>query len=194
MPIRKLVILIILLFSTSLAFAAAIPNWPTFYDSFEDDTVDTLFQDGDGGPWATTAPACCGDDERYESESADQTEYIRDDLTARYGDQYLHIKAQWTAAESCNGHYSAGFGNYGFRRGYILFLGDELTDGIGLDINNGTEYWIAWSQYIPADEMEQPAPHGESGLFQIQTNAGLSSIMYWGMDNGKQAIRRYYDS
>jgi len=194
---KKLFYIMILTLFASTAFATAIPGWPTFYDSFEDGAVpdrdlDTLLDDTTGGPFDTPE----GDGAEYD----DQTHYVRDvtedGITPRYGDQYLHIKATWGAPEDTSSAHTGdkGFGRIGFKRGWITFHGDELTSGdVGLDIDNGTEYWIGWSQYIPADEKEQHADFiAETGAFQIQSERGLASISYWGMDNGVYRVVRYY--
>ena len=152
-------ILLLILLLSSQAGAAAIPGWPTFYESFEARDVDVQLNDGDAGPLKSSAGL-------YEASAG--TQYVRDDITPRYGTKYLHLQSTWSDPGDCGVGY--GYGNRGFFRSYVYLRGDELNDGgITLNVDDGTEYWISWSEYIPVDEKIQI---GGSGSFQLMGIGG----------------------
>lgn len=199
MKIIKYFLILCLFLIPSISFATAIPDWPNFYEGFEDRTVDVEVNDGTG-PLINAGTS-------FPCQSTYGSTYTRDDITPRYGSQYLSIKQTFGASVgdcgTCDGQALDGYGNKGSRREYVLLIGDELDGnfagtgvGYGLDDpDSGTEYWIGWSQYIPSDEKAQIQA---SGGFQINTDNNLSTIMHWGAEDadpntdGEFRFTRYY--
>jgi hypothetical protein len=92
------------------------------------------------------------------------TAYIKDvsdeSITPREDSQYLHIEATWPGEGGDRGLF--------FMRSYFYAEGQDLTGGNKLTIDDGTEYWIAFSVYIEAGY--QYGPYG-SGIFTMSAPA-----------------------
>lgn len=179
---------LILILGWTLAFGADVD----FYEDFEGRTVDQVLDDSG----TSNIPFWTHLEAPSQTQYDDQSIYIRDvsedGIAPRFGSQYVHMKATWGAPESCAGvlGYTTGYGRIGFKRSIFYYKDTDLTDSMYVDIDNGTEYWIGWSQYIPSTEKGQQQ---RSGLFQINSNdTNLSFIQNFGMAGEQFKLRRYY--
>lgn len=133
----------------------------TFYENFEDETVDTAWPYTSGDQlWDTGAGGDC-------------EQLVEDDVTPRFGSQYLSLYCDWTDMAT---FVSDG----GKLRTGTIFHNSNLLDGTKcMTVNTDTEYWIGFSMYIPvgyiaeyfAHQMIQFYQSGEGPCFSINYGA-----------------------
>jgi hypothetical protein len=144
-------LLVIILLIPVVCFAEADTTLPLYF-SFESDTADTAYDDGDGGGMDTNHTAQC-------------QVYIRDDYTAREGNNYIAFECPWPG--SCSGISSSG--PYERASGQLEgAIHDNPPSTARMAVDTGKEYRWCFSVYIPS-VVEEPyfADNARWGQFQI---------------------------
>ena len=160
---RKKMINGIMIFYLFLLFPISASATFTYYESFEADVVDTVFP----------APGSdCSDYfyNGYNFPTENCSSHIRNTFTARYGTQYLDATCDFVDASPTECNES--------QRTHIVYgrpSGWSPCNQMKTDDN--TEYWIAWSNYIPADYYVELYSHL---IFQILANNKAAINIYYG--------------
>ena len=127
--LNKSIILLLLFILFPIIVNAANIQLP-YYNSFENYVADKIMDDGD-----------CGGLDSYPRGSCQI--YVRDDYEARHGSKYLTIECNYSGnCDDRNDMLRADVVLEGFQKGLSCHI---------MSTNDDTEYWIGWSNYIPAD-------------------------------------------
>ena len=155
----------------------------TYYESFEDKTVDTAYPVPPGGNCSNYL---------YDSKNAPSANCwngIRDDFPARYGRQYLDMTCDWVNCEDPEYQQS--------QRAHVVYGRPSGWSPCNeWKANDGTEYWLAWSNYIPADYYEEYHSHMIMEFISGVNKTVVFAIYYGGdEEHGKTSytLRQWYD-
>jgi hypothetical protein len=135
----------------------------TYYQDFESLPIDEEYPDGSTG----CSVAGLYDNHLGVKENCGRT--VRDDFTARYGDQYVEF---W-----CNFDDSTEAEFVQSQRAAVHFRHSDLTSCNRLAVDNGTEYWWGWSNYIPSDYYVEYRSHIVAG---ISSGTMILTVTYGG--------------
>lgn len=153
------ILLVVLLFVPSISFAAPNVSLP-YHQGFESETVDVTYNDG----------ACGGLSNQGTTSDCDTV--VRDDYPARYGSNYISLRCDYTGDPSDRNLAT---------RANALFTGyKDQEDCHVMDTNDGTEYWVGWSNYIPVDYPVEIWHQGSFQFFADNTNEWFLFLSYGG--------------
>jgi hypothetical protein len=146
-----------------------------YYRSFESDEGDEPNRTLDDGD-------CRGLDQMKNWDYCDAK--VRDDYPARYGSKYIELKCDYI---DCDQRFEA-------YRTHLTFEGawEPYKQCHMMRYNDGTEYWIGWSNYIPRDYVGERFAHA---FFQIGSSSNNFLFMSYGADekNLRWKVRNYYN-
>ena len=154
--------ILIVLFAVSTPHAADV-----WYENFDSETVDQ--------PWSNTT--CGTANTIYRNSvvyhSSNCSDKIEDDVSDRSNHttgQYLSEYCDWDTAATRNSS----------RRASLHISGANFDPCNELKTNDDTEYWIAWSIYIPINYYREYCSHMAG---QITTDTSFVWAYYYGGDN-----------
>jgi hypothetical protein len=152
----RITIILILLFP-QWAYAAAnffnAQNW--HYQGFENETINTIAEciAADTGNDPVSDCFDQGSAGGLDWGPADQDCYsvVSTTYTAREGSKHLTLGCRWP-----------GDGDYDYKwiRSYLYAEGTDLNQNNRLTYDDGTEYWLGWSQYVPSGYADQTRGSG----------------------------------
>jgi hypothetical protein len=153
---KKLFYITLLLFLfTSISFGANLfDGTGLFRDSFEADSVGVYTGQGN-----------CGGGFDLSTFNVNCVAYIRDEasetgISARIGDKYVNIVCTWPGEDGSSGGIK-------IKRAYMYLEGDDMLQGCdNYNVDDGTEYWFAFSFFLK--EGAKYGPQGSS-IFGIRT-------------------------
>jgi len=158
---------------TAFSAAISLPH----YESYESRSIDSDINDGNCLGWDT-------------NDSRDNCwAQVKDTYTARYGDNYAQYGCQWYAKAANDPLDDDSARIDSVWEGWRDPSGDYGCNE--LNVNDGSEYWVGWSVYIPEGYEVERYAHM---LAQLHTNDEVTlSISYGSSVQGMRVKNRVWD-
>jgi hypothetical protein len=140
-----------------------LPNY--FYESFESYATNTNYDpDHDGNSDGVEYFRFDVNDQGYANNGNNLVLSTEESITARYGDKYFKM---YVTIDDCDTIYEDAY------KTYATLESPELTSNLYFNSNDGTEYWIGYSLWIPSDYYLERYHSGVYQLFDGSNGAQL---------------------